>query len=219
MVTVGIDEVGRGCWAGPLVAAAVILPPNLFWEDCPPKGGATVLRDSKKLSKNQRKILAGHIKSQAIAYGVGWVTPGEVDEFGLTQSVRLAMLRAIKKLHETTTEYDEIIIDGNYNFFADRESSDLSRLYVKGRSFHVRAVVRADDTVPAVSTASILAKVARDDYMAQMSHKYSGYGFEKHVGYGTAAHVAALSQYGITDLHRKSFRPIRAYLADRDNLA
>lgn len=211
-VIVGIDEVGRGCWAGPLVAAAVILPPNLFWEDCPPKGGATVLRDSKKLSKKQREFLVTQIQSQAVAYGVGWVTPGEVDELGLTKSVRLAMLRAVMKLHETTTEYDEIIIDGNYNFFADRESSDLSRLYVKGRNFHVRAVVRADDTVPAVSAASILAKVARDDYMAQMSHKYSGYGFEKHVGYGTAAHVAALKQYGITDLHRKSFRPIQKFL-------
>lgn len=209
-VIVGIDEVGRGCWAGPLVAAAVILPPNLFWEDCPPKGGATVLRDSKKLSKKQREFLMTQIQSQAKAYGVGWVTPSEIDKLGLTKSVQLAMLRAMKKLHETTTEYDEIIIDGNVNFFAS----------VKGLSTHnILAIVRADDTVPAVSAASILAKVARDDYMAQMSHKYSGYGFEKHVGYGTAAHVAALNQYGITDLHRKSFRPIRAYLADRDNLA
>jgi ribonuclease HII len=149
------------------------------------------------------KFLVTQIQSQAKAYGVGWVTPSEIDKLGLTKSVQLAMLRAMKKLHETTTEYDEIIIDGNVDFFAS----------VKGLSTgKISAVVRADDTVPAVSAASILAKVARDDYMAQMSHKYSGYGFEKHVGYGTAAHVAALKQYGITDLHRKSFRPIQKFL-------
>lgn len=199
---VGIDEVGRGCWAGPLVAAAVILPPNLFWEDCPPKGGATVLRDSKKLSKKQREFLLTQIQSQAVAYGVGWVTPGEVDELGLTKSVRLAMLRAMKILHQTTLQYDKIIIDGNVNFFANVEGLSTDR---------ISAVVRADDTVPAVSAASILAKVARDDYMAQMSLEYPGYGFDKHVGYGTAAHLAALNQYGITDLHRKSYKPVQKF--------
>ena len=164
-VIVGIDEVGRGCWAGPLVAAAVILPPNLFWEDCPPKGRGMVLRDSKKLSKKQREFLVTQIQSQAKAYGVGWVTPSEIDKLGLTKSVQLAMLRAMKKLHETTTEYDEVIIDGNVNFFAS----------VKGLSTDkISAVVRADDTVPAVSAASILAKAARDEYMVQMSHKDSG---------------------------------------------
>ena len=193
MATVGIDEVGRGCWAGPLVAAAVLLTQ--------PIDG---LRDSKKLSKKQRKNLSAQILSQAAAYGIGWVTPTEIDQLGLTKSVQMAMLRAMKKLHEMSTDYDEIIIDGNLNFFE----------HVKGLSSHnVRAVVRADDTVPAVSAASIIAKVARDDYMAEMSAAYPGYGFEKHVGYGTAAHLAALKQHGVTDLHRRSFKPIQHLLS------
>ncbi|MFZ1249312.1 MAG: ribonuclease HII [Candidatus Saccharimonadales bacterium] len=204
-IIVGIDEVGRGCWAGPLVAAAVILPSKPFWEDCPPKapkGGATVLRDSKRLSKKQRERLDVQIRSQAVAYGVGWVTPDEVDAMGLTKSVQLAMLRAVKKLHQSGVSYDKIIIDGNINYFS----------HVQGlRTQNIAAVVRADDTYPAVSAASIVAKVARDNYMAEMAAQYPGYSFEKHVGYGTAAHIAALKEHGVTDMHRKSFAPVRAF--------
>lgn len=185
MLTVGVDEVGRGCWAGPVVAGAVMLS-----EPIPG------LRDSKKLSKNQREVLAAEIQIQALAIGLGWVHPAEIDEIGLTAAVRLAMERAVEQI---TTEYDELIIDGNYNFFPGNVKA--------------KAVIKADDTVPAVSAASIAAKVARDKYMAELGGKYAAYEFAKHVGYGTALHLEKLKQYGISDVHRRSFRPIAALVS------
>ncbi len=182
-LVVGIDEVGRGCWAGPLVAGAVLL-------NQPIPG----LKDSKKLSAKRRQELAEVIK-QTATYGLGWVTPSEVDNLGLTAAVALAMERAIKQIHGT---YDSIIIDGDYNFLPNYSSAST--------------LVKADDLIPAVSAASILAKVARDYYMALASKKYPGYGFEKHVGYGTKQHSLALAELGVTPLHRKSYKPIKAYL-------
>lgn len=186
MTIVGLDEVGRGCWAGPLVAAAVAL-------SLPIEG----LNDSKKLSKTRRESLAAQIHNEAESVGIGWVSPIEVDELGLTKAVQLAMLRAMKQIE---CNYDEIIIDGNYNFFRNVEGlkTDI-----------VSAVVKADGTVPAVSAASIVAKVARDAKMVELAAQYPGYGFESHVGYGTAAHIAALKQFGVTDIHRASYRPVR----------
>lgn len=191
MITVGIDEVGRGCWAGPLVAGAVILPSKLYIED-----GPIVLRDSKKLSKRQREAADSWIQEHALAIGIGWVSPAEIDELGITESVRLAMRRALAKIQ---IEHDEIIIDGNINFFADNPKA--------------KAVVKADDIVLAVSAASIVAKVARDAYMANLGTVYEGYGFASHVGYGTAAHIAALQKFGVSDVHRKSYKPVKALLA------
>lgn len=191
MITVGIDEVGRGCWAGPLVAGAVILRE-------PIEG----LRDSKKLSKKRREALSLEIYQKAFV-GLGWVQPVEVDELGLTKAVQLAMLRAIKLLHEQVAEYDEIIIDGNHNFFAN----------VQGlKTDNVGALIRADDQVPAVSAASIAAKVARDIYMTKIAAQYPDYRFDVNVGYGTAAHRAALKMFGVTSIHRKSYKPIQALL-------
>lgn len=189
-LTVGIDEVGRGCWAGPLVAGAVVLGE-------PIEG----LRDSKKLSKKRREVLAGQIHATASGVGIGWVTPAEVDTLGLTKAVQLAMLRAMKQIG---CEYDEIIIDGSINFF--RNVTGL-------KTDNIQTLIRADDLIPAVSAASIVAKVARDNRMAELAVEYPGYGFEKHVGYGTAAHIAALQQFGITDIHRKSYKPIRELLS------
>jgi ribonuclease HII len=181
MIMIGIDEVGRGCWAGPLVAGAVILGEPIVG-----------LKDSKKLSKKQREKLAIEIKLQAAAIGLGWVRPAELDEIGLTAAVRLAMRRALDQIE---VEYDEIIIDGNLNFFPDNPKA--------------KAVIKADDSVPAVSAASIVAKVARDNYMAEITAKYPEYGFEKHVGYGTALHLERLKLHGVSDLHRLSFKPIQ----------
>jgi len=204
MITVGIDEVGRGCWAGPLVAGAVILPENaaltFIWEDCPPKGQNTKARevrlvDSKKLSKGQRETSAEWIHANAVATGLGWVWPTEIDMHGLTWAVKTAMERA---LAEITLKYDEIIIDGNINYFAHNSKA--------------RAIIKADDSVPAVSAASIVAKVARDRYMTELDEQYSGYGFAKHVGYGTAAHSSALKMLGVSDIHRQSYKPIQAFL-------
>lgn len=180
---VGIDEVGRGCWAGPLVAGAVLL-------GAPIKG----LKDSKKLSKLQRERLDAEIRVSAVAFGLGWVPAEEIDQVGLTEAVRLAMERALAAI---TVPYEQLIIDGNFNFFADNPKS--------------QAVIGADNTVPAVSAASIIAKVARDKYMAEAALTFPGYGFEKHVGYGTAVHSLALKVNGLTVLHRRSFKPIQAY--------
>ena len=185
MITVGIDEVGRGCWAGPVVAGAVILRRRI-----------PGLADSKKLSKKQREELDAKIRKQAVAFGIGWVPAPEVDRVGLTEAVRLAMQRAMA---EITEQYDQIIIDGNYNYLATYPGSSC--------------LIKADDKVAAVSAASIIAKVARDNYMAEISATYPGYDFHKHVGYGTKAHIAALQALGICDLHRQSYAPIKALLA------
>ena len=184
MIIVGIDEVGRGCWAGPLVAGAVILGK--------PVAG---LKDSKKLSKQQRERLSAEIRLTAAAIGLGWVKPAEIDELGLTKAVGLAMERA---LEEIIANYDEIIIDGNFNFFPGNPKA--------------RAVIKADDSVPAASAASIVAKVARDNYMSEIASDYPDYGFKNHVGYGTALHMERLKLHGVSDLHRRSFKPIRALL-------
>ncbi|MEJ0073606.1 MAG: ribonuclease HII [Candidatus Saccharibacteria bacterium] len=192
MISVGIDEVGRGCWAGPLVAGAVILPDL----EVGPIDSLLKLRDSKKLSKKQRSRLDAAIRDQASAIGLGWVTPKEIDDVGLSAAVKLAMERAFA---EIAIGYDEIIIDGNINYFAGNPKA--------------QAVIRADDRVPSVSAASIVAKVARDKYMSELQGKYAGYGFETHVGYGTAAHIAALKRLGVSDIHRRSYKPIKAFLA------
>jgi ribonuclease HII len=183
-MVLGVDEVGRGCWAGPVVAGAVLLDKRI-------RG----LRDSKKLTKLQRTRFDGIIRAKAVAIGLGWVTPGEVDELGLTAAVGLAMERAVAEIQ---LPYDELIVDGNYNFLGTNPKS--------------RCLVGADDIIPAVSAASIVAKVARDKYMGEIAKHYPGYYFENHVGYGTVAHATALKVQGICDLHRRSFAPIRAVL-------
>jgi ribonuclease HII len=182
MVIAGIDEVGRGCWAGPLLAGAVVL-------NQPING----LKDSKQLSRQQRERLAAEIRLMAPAIGVGWVTAAEVDDIGLTAAVGLAMQRALAQI---TVPYDEVIIDGNFNFLPENAKA--------------KTLVRADATIPAVSAASIIAKVARDQYMAEIAGQYPDYGFERHVGYGTALHLQRLKLHGVSDLHRRSFKPVQA---------
>lgn len=187
VITVGIDEVGRGSWAGPVVAGAVVL--------AMPIAG---LKDSKKLTKSQREALALEINMHAGAVGIGWVEAPEVDRIGLTAAVGLAMQRALEQI---SVSFDEVVIDGNLNYFPDDSRA--------------KAVIKADDSVPAVSAASIVAKVARDSYMANVAHqKYPEYAFDKHVGYGTSLHQQMLKLYGVTELHRKSFRPVQAIMAD-----
>jgi len=182
-ILVGIDEVGRGCLAGPVVAGAVILHQ--------PIDGLT---DSKLLSKAKRQHFSQLIH-QTAAVGLGWVSAEELDAVGLTAAVRLAMQRAVDQLHSA---FDEIIIDGSFNFLATEPRA--------------RTLIKADLTIPAVSAASIVAKVARDNWMSQIAAlEYPGYGFEKHVGYGTAVHMAALTNLGICKIHRKSFKPIQTF--------
>ena len=184
MTIVGLDEVGRGCWAGPLVAGAVVLRK--------PIAGLT---DSKALSDKQRRVLAEQIKAEAVSYGLGWVAPAFIDMYGLTLSVQRAMQQALAAI---TASYDKIIIDGNYNYLPNEPLANF--------------LIKADATVPAVSAASILAKVARDDFMILAAKGFPEYGFERHVGYGTAVHLAALKEHGVSELHRRSFKPVRAQL-------
>jgi len=180
----GIDEVGRGPWAGPLVVGAVVL------------GDAAIegLTDSKKLSAKRRDQLDVLIREQSSGWGLGWVHADELDTLGLAESLRVATIRAVEAVH---TPYNEIIIDGTINFL--KETS-------KGK--YVTTLAKADLLIPSVSAASIIAKVARDAFMAEQVTQYPGYGFEKHVGYGTAFHRNAIDTLGITPLHRTSFAPI-----------
>ncbi|HEY8999021.1 MAG TPA: ribonuclease HII [Candidatus Saccharimonadales bacterium] len=189
----GIDEVGRGCWAGPVAAGAVALRVPL-----------PSLADSKTLSKKTRERLDALIRAEALAFGVGWASVEEIDSLGLTEAVRLAMRRAVLAAEESACQKaDELIVDGKYNFFAD--------------DVRARVLVGADALIPSVSAASILAKVARDRWMSSVASKdFPAYGFEKHVGYGTALHRERLQLHGVSALHRRSFRPIKELLNGND---
>ncbi len=155
------------------------------------------MKDSKKLSGAQRNKLDIKIRFATKRIGIGWVSPDEINNLGLTEAVRLSMQRAISQLK--ITQHDEIIVDGNINF--------LSNIY------NTTAIIKADGSIPAVSAASIVAKVARDDYMAGLAQWYPQYGFEKHVGYGTKLHLEALIEHGVTNQHRINYKPIQALLA------
>ena len=183
MAILGIDEVGRGPWAGPLVVGACVL------------GDAQIdgLTDSKKLTPKKREALAPVIREKA-AVGLGWVSAEELDRIGLSAALCKACRIAVKQIH---VPFHEIIIDGTVNFLRDTPLAG-----------HVQVLKKADLLVPEVSAASIVAKVARDEYMYKIGEKYPGYGFEKHVGYGTAAHRVALEKLGVCPEHRKSFRPV-----------
>lgn len=187
---IGVDEVGRGCLAGPVAAGAVVLQK-------PIRG----LKDSKLLTRQQRETFDVRIRERALGYGVGWASVQEINQFGLTEAVRLAMHRAVDEVLKTFNAVEQLIVDGNYNYFANHPLRALSR-----------AVIKADQTVPAVSAASIIAKVARDLYMIDLTTKYPGFGFESHVGYATPAHRQALRRLGATDIHRVNFRQVKDVL-------
>ena len=174
----GVDEAGRGPLAGPVCAAAVILPPNL---EIPG------LNDSKKLTDKKRRELFPIIKEQAIAYGIAFASEQEIDEINILQATFLAMQRAIDQL-EGKAKF--ALIDGN------RE---------KDFGLPVRTVVKGDSRSANIAAASVLAKVTRDLYMEELAEKYPQYGFEIHKGYGTKAHYAALTEHGASEVHRKTF--------------
>lgn len=183
----GIDEVGRGPWAGPLVIGAVVL------------GGVMIdgLTDSKKLTKKRREELDVVIRQQAKGIGLGWVHADELDAIGLSAALVLATKRAVEQVR---VPYHEIIIDGTVNFLKDTNKGS-----------YVTTLKKADLLIPSVSAASIVAKVARDAYMTEQDTIYPGYGFISHVGYGTAMHQGAIEKLGVTPLHRLSFAPLAKY--------
>lgn len=182
----GVDEAGRGPWAGPVTAAAVILDPAR------PIGGLT---DSKKLSEKARGRLAPLIRQQALAWSIAEASVEEIDRLNIREATFLAMRRAILGLGLTP---GEILIDGN--------------ALPAGLPAPARAIIKGDLTEPAISAASILAKTHRDACMAELCAAHPGYGFAAHKGYGTAAHAEALGRLGPSPAHRTSFAPVRAAL-------
>lgn len=174
----GVDEAGRGPLAGPVCAAAVILPPNIQIPG---------LNDSKKLSDKKRRELYPVIKELAVAYGIAFADHSEIDEINILQATYLAMERAIAQLQ---VKPELALIDGNR---------------AKDFGIPVETVVHGDSLSASIAAASVLAKVTRDDYMLEMAQRYPGYGFEIHKGYGTKAHYAALTQLGVSPIHRMTF--------------
>lgn len=183
---IGIDEVGRGCWAGPLLVVAARSMSTL------PNG----LDDSKALTKTKRERLFDEIKATC-QIGEGWVHPEEIDKHGLSAAMRLGVCRALLQLGAVFD--DEIIMDGHINYCP----TDFTK---------VQTVIKADSLHSIVSAASIYAKVTRDKHMERIARFHPFYGFEKHVGYGTALHRSALKIHGVSTIHRKSYKPVQAFL-------
>ena len=186
---VGIDEVGRGAWAGPLVVGAVGLD------------GITIdgLTDSKLLSKKKRQQLSKEIKQRAPLVGIGWVSARDIDAIGLSRALHLAAQRAFAQIDRANI--DQIIIDGTIKLIDDPR---------------VTLMKKADLLIPSVSAAAIIAKVARDSYMGLCDNVFSGYGFSGHVGYGAAAHSEAIANSGVLPIHRASFAPIAKALGNNN---
>lgn len=180
----GIDEVGRGPLAGPVVAAAVILP-----EDSVILG----LNDSKQLSENKRLALADEIKKQAVAIGIGEVSAEQIDQVNIYQASKLAMVQAVNHLN---VQPEHLLIDAM--------ALDLSIPQEK--------IIKGDARSVSIAAASIVAKVYRDHLMKEYHQHYPYYAFDKNAGYGTKAHLDGLSRHGITAIHRKSYAPIKKYL-------
>ena len=185
----GVDEVGRGPLAGPVVAAAVILDP-----ENPIQG----LADSKSLSEKKRLLLDEQIKSSALAWAIGRAEVEEIDQINILQASLLAMRRAVLALRP---QPEHALIDGN-------RCPDLPCT--------CEAIIKGDQTVEAISAASIIAKVSRDLEMVEMDALYPDYGFLSHKGYPTKVHIESLQKLGVTPIHRKSFGPVKKILADID---
>ncbi|WP_293406435.1 ribonuclease HII [Phenylobacterium sp.] len=188
----GVDEAGRGPWAGPVSAGAVILDPNRV-----PEG----LNDSKKLSAKARDALELEIKSCAVAWGVGFASVDEIDELNILHATGLAMRRAVEAMAVTPAF---ALVDGNYKFKLPCE---------------IKTVVKGDSISASIAAASILAKVARDRLMVEMDGLYPGYGFAGHKGYHAQVHVEALRTLGPCPIHRRGWEPIRLALIERGEIA
>ncbi|MBW8329200.1 MAG: ribonuclease HII [Thiobacillus sp.] len=181
----GVDEAGRGPLAGPVTAAAVMLDPGR------PIDG---LRDSKKLSAAARERLADEIRERAVAWCVAEASVAEIDQLNILQATMLAMQRAVAGLGRAP---DDVMVDGNR---------------CPNWAWRSQAVVKGDDKIAAIAAASILAKTTRDQFMCRLHDEYPAYGFARHMGYGTAAHLDALKAHGACPQHRRSFAPVKLVL-------
>ncbi len=204
--TAGVDEAGRGCLAGPVVAGAVILPENARIDG---------LDDSKKLSAGERETLAPVIRRTALAWGIGMISQKRIDRINILQATFEAMALAILSLARRAGAPrlplfpGLVLVDGNRPVPDEVLSRIFRRPLPAGESFfRQRAVVGGDSLVPAISAASVLAKTWRDRLMTALDRRWPGYGFALHKGYGTRAHLAALAQYGPCPLHRLTFQGV-----------
>ncbi len=184
--TAGVDEVGRGCLAGPVVSAAVVLKKGI---------NLKILKDSKKLTFNKRIEFSEHIKNNSF-YAIGIASVEEIFSLNILQASLLSMKRAIEKL---TVRPRLILIDGNYA--------------PKGLK-NFKTIVNGDEKIKSISAASIIAKVYRDRLMIKLSEKFSNYAWERNFGYGTKAHLVSLKKFGVTAHHRKSFKPVYKILSN-----
>ena len=185
MITAGVDEVGRGCLAGPVVSAAVVLKKSI---------NLNLLKDSKKISFNKREEVSEHIKKNSY-YALGIASVEEILNLNILQASLLSMKRAIEKL-----EIKPVItlIDGN---FAPRGLKNY------------KTIINGDEKIKVISAASIIAKVYRDKFMIKLSKKFSNYAWDRNFGYGTKAHFEGLKKFGVTSHHRKGFKPIHKILS------
>jgi len=183
----GVDEVGRGPLAGPVVTAAVILPEEFVLPG---------LTDSKKLTAKRRDSLAHAIKQQAISWALGEASIEEIDDINILHATMLAMQRAVANLDVTP---NEILVDGN-------RTPDFG--------IPATAIVGGDGLEPCISAASVIAKVARDEMMVRYAAQYPGYGFETNSGYPTKLHIQGLQEHGVTPIHRRSFAPVKKILEE-----
>lgn len=189
----GTDEAGRGPWVGPVVAAAVCFPDLKI-----PQELSEQLNDSKKLSAKKREKLFEKIYESGALVGIGQASAAEIDEINILQASFLAMRRALEQIEERGFEIDQVLIDGNRR--------------PNGWKWNCEEIIHGDALSLSISAASIIAKVTRDRLMCALAEEYPGYDWEKNAGYGTAAHIAALKEKGVTPYHRKSYAPIAAIL-------
>ena len=186
LIKAGVDEVGRGCLAGPVVSAAVILKKGINLE---------LIKDSKKISFKKREEISQHIKKNSY-YAIGVATVDEILNMNILQASLLSMKRAIRRL---TIKPDLTLIDGN---FAPRGLKNY------------KTIVKGDEKIKVISAASIVAKVYRDKFMIKLSEKFSNYAWDKNYGYGTKAHLKGLEKFGVTAHHRKAFKPVYKILSN-----
>ena len=185
MITAGVDEVGRGCLAGPVISAAVILKESI---------NLKLLKDSKKISFKKRIEIAEHIKLNS-TYAIGLASVEEILNLNILQAALLSMKRAIDKL---SIKPELVLIDGN---FAPKGIKNF------------KTIINGDEKIKSISAASIIAKVFRDQLMIKLSEKFHNYAWERNFGYGTKAHMEGLKKFGVTSHHRKSFKPIHKMLS------
>ena len=189
LITAGVDEVGRGCLAGPVVSAAVVLKKDI---------NLKLLKDSKKISFKKREKISKHIKENSY-FAIGIASVEEILKLNILQASLLSMKRALNQL---TIKPDITLIDGNF-------APEGIKKY--------KTIINGDEKVKAISAASIIAKVYRDKLMIKLSEKFSNYSWERNFGYGTKAHLEGLKKFGVTAHHRKSFKPVHKILSSQES--